>query len=174
MFNATRLVLEGIIEDKSSYSQRGDAAEAYTYFTSFEFVFILHLMKEIMGRTNILSQQLQKSTQDIGNTIELVSATKEKLNDFRNNNWESFFEQVRDFSLKHNIEMPDFSALYKSGRYRPRQKDNHVTIEHFYRVDIFICSLDKQLHELACRFDNKATELLTLSAALVPKKAFDV
>ncbi|XP_071688547.1 uncharacterized protein [Rutidosis leptorrhynchoides] len=170
MFNATRLVLEGIIEDSSSYSQRGDAADAYTYLTSFEFVFIF----ELMGRTNILSQQLQKKSQDIGNAIELVSATKESLNDFRNNNWESFFEHVQEFSTKHKIEMPDFNSLYKSERYRPRQKDNHVSVEHFYRVDIFICAVDKQLHELASRFDDKATELLTLSSALVPRKASEM
>ncbi|XP_071688834.1 uncharacterized protein [Rutidosis leptorrhynchoides] len=48
-----RSVLEGITEDSSVYSQRADADEAFIYLTSFEFVFILHLMKEIMGRTNI-------------------------------------------------------------------------------------------------------------------------
>ncbi|XP_071687214.1 uncharacterized protein [Rutidosis leptorrhynchoides] len=31
MFDATRVVLEGIIDDSSSYSQRADAAEAYNY-----------------------------------------------------------------------------------------------------------------------------------------------
>ncbi|XP_071703924.1 uncharacterized protein [Rutidosis leptorrhynchoides] len=127
-----------------------------------------------MGRTNILSQELQKKCQDIGNAISLVSTIKVSLNDFRNNGWESFFEQVKYFCAKHNIEMPDFGAMYKSGRYRPRQKDNHVTVEHFYRVDIFICALDKQSHELAFRFDNNATELLTLSSALVPRKHSDM
>ncbi|XP_071688835.1 uncharacterized protein [Rutidosis leptorrhynchoides] len=71
--------------------------------------------------------------------------------------------------------MPDISAMYKSGRYRPRQKDNHVTVEHFYRVDIFISALDKQSHELPFRFDNNnATEILTLSSALVPRKDSDM
>ncbi|XP_071714803.1 uncharacterized protein [Rutidosis leptorrhynchoides] len=174
MFNATRVVLEGIIKDSSVYSQRADADEAFIYLTSFEFVFILHLMKEIMGRANILSQELQKKSQDIGNAISLVSTIKVSLNDFGNNGWEFFFEQVKYFCAKHNIEMPDFGDMYKSGRYRPHQKDNHVTVEHFYRVDIFICALDKQSHELAFRFDNNATELLTLSSALVPRKQSDM
>ncbi|KAL4556864.1 hypothetical protein LXL04_035029 [Taraxacum kok-saghyz] len=57
----------------------------YTYLKSFEFVFILHLIKEIMGRTDMLSQALKKKSQDILNAIELVSATKESPNDFRTN-----------------------------------------------------------------------------------------
>ncbi|XP_071714265.1 uncharacterized protein [Rutidosis leptorrhynchoides] len=174
MFNATRVVVEGIIDDSSSYSQRGDATEAYNYLMSFEFVFILHLMKELMGKTDTLSQEFQKKSQDIGNAIHLVSATKKSLDDFRNNGWERFFGQVCDFSTNHKIDMAYFSALYKCGRYRPLQKDNHVSFEHFYRVDIFICALDKQLHELCNRFDNNAVELLTLSSALVPRKDSEV
>nr|GFA92050.1 hypothetical protein [Tanacetum cinerariifolium] len=84
MFNSTRVVLESVIRD-GYYSQRVDADAAYTSLKSFEFVFILHLMKEMMGRTDILSQALQKKNQDIGNAIDLVSATIESLNDFRNN-----------------------------------------------------------------------------------------
>ncbi|XP_023766503.2 uncharacterized protein LOC111915032 [Lactuca sativa] len=86
MFDCTRVVLQGIIDDLSAtYSQRGDADVAYCYLKSFEFVFSLHLMKEVMGKTDILSQALQKKSQDIRNAMELVSATNESLNDFRNN-----------------------------------------------------------------------------------------
>ncbi|GJY23005.1 zinc finger MYM-type protein 1-like protein [Tanacetum coccineum] len=65
----------------------------------------------------------------------------------------------------------------KSTRYRPRRQDNHVSFEHFYRVDIFLCILDKQIHELNTRFSDEATGLLTLSSALVPRKGtktFDI
>ena len=40
--------------------QRGDAEGAYQVLTSFEFILILHLMKEIMGITNVLCQALQQ------------------------------------------------------------------------------------------------------------------
>ncbi|GKC84320.1 zinc finger MYM-type protein 1-like protein [Tanacetum coccineum] len=92
MFNATRVVLEGLMDDVYSYyAQKGDVDSAYTYLKSFEFVFILHLMKEIMRKTDILCQALQKKSQDIFNAIELVSTTKESLSEFRNNGWDSFF-----------------------------------------------------------------------------------
>ncbi|XP_023742454.1 uncharacterized protein LOC111890581 [Lactuca sativa] len=85
MFDCTRVVLQGIIDDISAtYSQRGDADAAYCFLKSFEFVFILHLIKEMIGKTDVLSQVLQKKSQDILNAMELVSSTKKSLNEFRN------------------------------------------------------------------------------------------
>ncbi|XP_071695577.1 uncharacterized protein [Rutidosis leptorrhynchoides] len=116
---------QGIIDDGSCSSQRGDADTAYGYTKSFEFVLILHLMKEILGKTEFLSQALQKKSQDIINAMTLVTATKEYLNDLRNNGWDSLLERVKIFSEKHEVDIPDLSAPYKSGRYRPRRQDNH-------------------------------------------------
>ncbi|XP_023730609.2 uncharacterized protein LOC111878333 [Lactuca sativa] len=147
MFACTRVVLQGIIDDVSAtYSQRGDADATYCYLKSFEFVFILHLIKEVMGKTEILSQALQKKSKDILNAMELVSTTKEGLNDFRNKGWDSLLAQVKFFYEKHQINMSNMNAPYTSTRYRPRKTDNHVTFEHFYRVDLFTATLDKQLH----------------------------
>ncbi|KAL7604482.1 hypothetical protein Lser_V15G17389 [Lactuca serriola] len=67
----------GIIDDLSTtYSQRRDADATYGFLKSFKFVFILHLIKEVMGKTDVLSQALQKKSQDILNAMELVSAVK--------------------------------------------------------------------------------------------------
>ncbi|XP_023752114.1 uncharacterized protein LOC111900456 [Lactuca sativa] len=171
MFDCTRVVLQGIIDDVSAtYSQRGDADAAYCFLKSFDFVFILHSIKEIMGKTDVLSQALQKKSQDILNVMELVSATKESLNEFRNKGWDSLLAQVKFFCEKHQIDMPDMNAPYTSTRYRPRKTDHHVTFEHFYRVDLFTITLDKQLHELNSRFNDQAMELLSLSSTLVSKE----
>ncbi|XP_023758876.1 uncharacterized protein LOC111907339 [Lactuca sativa] len=99
---------------------------------------------EILGKTDVLSQALQKKSQVILNAMELVSATKEN--------------------------MPNMNAPYTSTRYQPRKTDNHVTFEHFYRVDLFTATLDKQLHELNNRFNDQAMELLSLSSTLVSKE----
>ncbi|XP_071708980.1 uncharacterized protein [Rutidosis leptorrhynchoides] len=172
MYDATFTVLRSIIKYGCS-PQRGDADATYDYMKSFEFVLILHLIKEIMGMTDTLSQALQKKSQDIGNAIELFSATKENLNNFRNSGWNYFLEQVITFSEKHQVDIPDFKALYKSTRYRPREHDNQVSVEHYYKVDIFICTLDKQLHEMENRFNNDAMGLITLTSALVPKRILE-
>ena len=74
------------------------------------------------------------------------------------------------FCEKHQIDMPDMNAPYTSTRYQPRKTDNHVTFEHFYRVDLFTSTLDKQLHELNNRFNDQAMELLNFSSTLVSKE----
>ena len=60
MFDATCKVINTISEEGANYKQRGDAEGAYQVLTSFEFVLILHMMKEIMEITNILCQVLQQ------------------------------------------------------------------------------------------------------------------
>ncbi|XP_071712865.1 uncharacterized protein [Rutidosis leptorrhynchoides] len=102
-----------------------------------------------MGRIEILSQALQKKTLDIVNAIEVVSTTKTSLNDFRNDSWDSLLEKVMSFSEKHQIEIPDMKALYKSTCYRPRRQDNQ---------------------ELDNRFNENAMELLTLGSSLLRSK----
>ena len=54
MFSATCFVLLNIIEDGTNAFQWGDVDAAYEAMTTFEFVFILHFMKEIMAITDIL------------------------------------------------------------------------------------------------------------------------
>jgi hypothetical protein len=76
MFDATCSVLEIIRREWANYSQQGDANAAYKMVTSFEFIFILHLMKEIMGITDVLCQALQQKSQDILNAINSVSTAK--------------------------------------------------------------------------------------------------
>ncbi|XP_062155175.1 uncharacterized protein LOC133863230 [Alnus glutinosa] len=76
LFSATCSVLENIINEGSTYSQGGDANAAYKMITSFQFIFILHLMKEIMGITDGLCQHLQQKSQDILTVVQLVDNTK--------------------------------------------------------------------------------------------------
>ncbi|KAK8277970.1 hypothetical protein V6Z12_D09G008400 [Gossypium hirsutum] len=50
--------------------------------TSFDFVFILHLVKEIIGIRNILSQHLQQKSQDIHN-IEVIDMDSPYVHHYR-------------------------------------------------------------------------------------------
>ena len=63
MFDVICFVLENVIENGNSSSQRSEADEAYDIMTFFEFVFILHLMRELLGITDDLSQALQRKSQ---------------------------------------------------------------------------------------------------------------
>ncbi|XP_076906783.1 uncharacterized protein LOC143563021 [Bidens hawaiensis] len=126
MYSVTLVVLIGIIKDVShtTFDQRGDADAAHQIMHSFEFVFILHLMKEVLGRTNTLSQALQKKNQDIHNSTALVSSTKfgfQKINVdeicllVEKYNPEDFTEPekipLRDQLVVFNVEMTNNTKL---------------------------------------------------------------
>ena len=71
------------MENGVTYVSRENVDAAYEVITSFEFVFILHLMKNIMAITDLLSQALQCQSQDILNAMRLVSSTKVLLQKMR-------------------------------------------------------------------------------------------
>ncbi|KAL5854184.1 hypothetical protein ACOSQ4_003986 [Xanthoceras sorbifolium] len=172
LFGSTCVVLQNIINDGSNYTQRGDADAAYDAITSFEFIFILHLMKEIMGFTDILCQALQQKSQDISNAMHLVSTTKALIQNMREDGWESLLKNVNSFCSRYEIDVPNMSDRYLMGRGRSSHKKEHITIEHHYRVEIFTATIDSQLQELNNRFSEQAMELLTLSSALDPRDSF--
>ncbi|XP_061370244.1 uncharacterized protein LOC133312961 [Gastrolobium bilobum] len=174
-YNESCSVLEIIRSEGTNYSQRGEATAAYKMITSFEFIFNLFLMKEIMSITEILCQALQQKSQDVLNAIQLVSSTKELIQELRDDGWKKILQSVVNFSKFHEIDVPDFNAQYIEGRGR-RQLDQ-ITIEHHYHFDIFNLAIDFQLQELDIRFNEQSMELLSLSSSLDPKdgyKSFNV
>ncbi|XP_062075737.1 uncharacterized protein LOC133779851 [Humulus lupulus] len=112
MFNATFVVLSKIAKEKVSYSQRGDADFACNQLLSFEFVFILHLMKEILEITRILCVALQRQSQDILNVMHIVASTKRLLKSFRDSGWDSFLMKVTSFYEQHQIDISDLDPQY--------------------------------------------------------------
>ena len=131
-------------EHRNNYHIRGDANGAYNFMTSFEFVFILHLMKETLGIINVLCQALQQQSQDIVNAIQLVATTKALIQKLREEGWDSLLNEVKFFCQHHHIDVPNFNAQYTTRRSRG-QGQQEITVEHFYRVEIFLVTIDKQL-----------------------------
>ncbi|KAK9740787.1 hypothetical protein RND81_03G060100 [Saponaria officinalis] len=155
MYSVTVSVLEHIMVDKSCNShQRGDADIALNLMISYEFVFLSHLMREILGITDILCQALQRKSQDIANALKLVSTTKSLIQNLREDRWKAFVEEVNLFCQKHDI-------------FTRRQQDQN-TVEHHFRVNVFYVTIDKQLQEINSRFNDKALGLLTLTSVLAP------
>ncbi|XP_024634615.1 zinc finger MYM-type protein 1-like [Medicago truncatula] len=133
---------------------------------------------KIMGITDVLCQALQLQAQDVVNAMFLVHNTKTLIQQLREDGWDKLLANVRYFCVRHAIEIPDLDDLHSTTRFgRSRLEENQVTIEHYFRVEIFFTTIDKQLQELNSRFSEEAMDLLTLSCALTPKdsyKAFDV
>ena len=79
MFSVVVDVLE-IIEENGLSNQKVEARSIMRSILSFEFVFTLHLMKNILGIINVLSIALQKKkNQDIVNAMNLVKGSKQRL-----------------------------------------------------------------------------------------------
>jgi len=165
------MVLQKIIVDGSTYSQRSDVDAAFNMLSSFEFILILHMMKEIIGITNSLCPALQKQSQDILNAMQLVCYTKILIQKFIDG-WQNLLKSVVFFCEQHDIDIPDFNSTYVARHGCSRHQKDHVTsLEHHFRVNIFLVTVDKRLQELNDRFNEQTMELLTISNALVPKDA---
>ncbi|XP_052619796.1 uncharacterized protein LOC111889415 [Lactuca sativa] len=173
LFGPSCAVLNDIALKGSTSSQRGDAAYALTHALSFDFVIVMHMMKEIMGITDKLCQTLQQKSIDIVNALALVSTTKILIQKLRDEGWQSLLDQVVCFCEKNNIPVPNMNEAYRYIIRQRREKDN-ITTEHHYRVELFIVAIDSQLQELNSRFNESATELLRLSVMLDPRKSLNV
>ncbi|XP_057535224.1 uncharacterized protein LOC130813404 [Amaranthus tricolor] len=174
-FSATGKVLKTVIK-KGNSEKRASADAAYECLISFEFVFILHLMGELLGLTDNLFQALQRRGQDILNAICSVSSTKVFVQMFRANGWDELFIKAKSFCKKHNVEIPNVTAHHKPGKGRSHQGGN-ITMVHHFRVDLFIAVTDALPQELDHRFDENMIDLLFFSASLDPKdsfKSFDI
>ncbi|KAH9658680.1 TTF-type domain-containing protein [Citrus sinensis] len=103
MFSSVINVLEIIANDASNSEQRFKANSTLKFMQTFDFVFTLYLMKNILdwlfiglGPTE-LSQALQRKYQDIVNSMKLR---------MREHGWNSLLSQVSSFCEKHFISVP--------------------------------------------------------------------
>jgi len=62
-------------------------------------------------------------------------------------------------------------ALYVEIGGRARKKQNILTIEDHYRINVFIATIDNQLAELNNRFNEHAVKLLVLSSMFDPRNS---
>jgi len=135
------------------------------------FVFILHLMIELLSITDNLSHALQRKDQDIVEAMHLIMGVKERLQDTRDNGWEPLFKRVKSFCDKNQIKVPnmDKEVNARGTSARRRQKVKNM---HFYHVEIFLAAIDAILIEMNHRFSEVSSELLVCMAALNPRNSF--
>ncbi|XP_021825369.1 zinc finger MYM-type protein 1-like [Prunus avium] len=172
MYNASCSVIETLIKDGATNFIHGEATGTFKAMTSFEFIFVLHLLEKMMGVTDGLCRALQNKSQDILTAMNLVRSTKYVLKKLRLDGWDIFFEEVESFCKKHDIDMPYMNALYKIGTRRSCQQRDDITVEHHNQVDLFNDTIDYQLEELNTRFIEGTIEFLTLSSTLDPNNDF--
>jgi hypothetical protein len=92
----------------------------------------------------------------------------------KNEECEPFFDTVKSFCEKNEIDVFDMNARYTRAQGRSYRHDEEpsMTIEHHFRIDVFTTAIDFQLQELNNRFSEHKVELLILSVAFSPQDAY--
>ncbi|XP_066320138.1 uncharacterized protein [Miscanthus floridulus] len=130
-----------------------------------------HLMLDILGHTNELSECLQRKDQDILNAMSLVRLAKSKMQQMRSEGWVSFFQRVTIFCNKYGIQVPGMEHNYVPYGRSARFAQDQTNDDHFRR-EVYIGVIDKISQELDSRFDEVNMELLTCMATLNPADSF--
>ncbi|KAJ3697985.1 hypothetical protein LUZ61_001690 [Rhynchospora tenuis] len=171
MWEAIIDVLEIVKKDSIKPTCNGGAFGLIGKMESFDFVFIMHLMIELLSITDILSRALQRKDQDIVEAMHLIIGVKESLQDMRDNGWESLFKRVKIFCDKNEIEVPDMEKEVNARGTSARRRQK-VTNMHFYQVEIFLAAIDSIMSEMNHRFGEVSSELLVCMASLNPRNSF--
>jgi hypothetical protein len=172
MYPSIRKVIKKVGTDKTQKTEYNQAQTMLTIFDSFEFVFMAHLMQNVLGYTADLNHALQKRDQDIVNAVELIYLTKIQLQQMREDDgWDEFLKDVHSFCNKHKVKISDMDNFY-----RPVGRDRRFYVKiknmHRFHVDMFLSIIDRQLQELNNRFDEVNTDLLVCMSAFNPANSF--
>jgi hypothetical protein len=164
MFSSIIDTIEDIVEDGLNSEQRVNTNILIQSFQTFDFAFNLHLMRNVLGITNELSQALQRKDQDILNAMKLV-----EISTMREDGWNSLFEEVSKFCAKNKIVVPNVDELYQP---QSRRKAQGMKNLHHYCVKFYYTIIDMRLQELNSHFNEASFELLLYVAYLTPDDLF--
>ncbi|XP_021980354.1 uncharacterized protein LOC110876491 [Helianthus annuus] len=148
LWKPVKEVLIALSREGSHRKTKGTALSMAEKMENFEFVFIAHLMLNLLRKTNDLSQALQLKNQNICSVVRLIEDTKYDINKYRDDGWEELIKEVTIFCAQNEIHMPNMEDVIPG------------------RV------VDLLLNEMNERFTKSNSELLTCIACLDPRDSF--
>ncbi|XP_057740547.1 uncharacterized protein LOC130957720 [Arachis stenosperma] len=83
--------------------------------------------------------------------------------------WGSHLNSVRSLLCMFDATCEVLEKKHGRRRGRTRKIVDQISVEHHYRVNLFLAVIDTQLQELNGRFNDNMVELLTLSSTLDPR-----
>lgn len=102
---------------------------------SFEFVFIVHLMVNLLEKTNTLLVGLQQKSQNMGNLVTMSKVAKDDLKKYKDDDGlEELLGVVTAFCIKDDIFVPKMLVL---ARYQRRVNGQPKIYYHYFRCDLF-------------------------------------
>ncbi|XP_047953108.1 zinc finger MYM-type protein 1-like [Salvia hispanica] len=164
-------VLESIFSDGDDAEQSGKCKGLLQKMESYDFVFIMILMKHLLCMVEPLSYALQDREQNILNAINMIAGLKEELQTFRESGWDDLLQEVEDFCRVNEIDVTNMDDIVPR-RIRMKRDGTVVTNYHYYRVEIFCQVVDSIIQEMRNRFSESSTDLLNCMACLDPRNQF--
>jgi hypothetical protein len=67
--------------------------------------------------------------------------------------------KVVEFCVGHENVIPNMEETYILRGGRARRQPDHFTTDHYFRVEVFLATLDTQLTELNLRFNGNVMDL---------------
>ncbi|XP_042067372.1 zinc finger MYM-type protein 1-like [Salvia splendens] len=171
MWPSIVIVLETVFEDGVDQETSGKSKGLLQKMESFDFVFLMMLMKHLLGMIDPLSCALQYRDQNILNAINLIVTVKEDLQAFRESGWDDFLQEVEAFCRANEIDVPNMDKIVPR-RIRMKNDGQSITNYHYYRVEIFYQVVDLISQEMRNRFSESSTDLLECMACLDPRNHF--
>ncbi|KAI5684159.1 hypothetical protein M9H77_05387 [Catharanthus roseus] len=175
MWDAVIHVLETIFEEADEPNSRGIARDLIEKMLQFEFVFIAHLMVNVLSKTNTLSMCLQQRTQNIATAVRMIKTIKDELEKYKNDDdcWEELLGVVIAFCTKNDIFLPNMQDdIPGRAKYHRSVDGKPKTYYNFFRQDIFFEVLDLIVKEMDDRFTESNSELLMCISCLDPRDSF--
>ncbi|XP_031263266.1 zinc finger MYM-type protein 1-like [Pistacia vera] len=109
LFSSVVGVLRVIEIEGDDWQNKSQARSLLRIMENFEFVFLLFLMKKVLGITYELSQALQRKDQDLLNAMQFVQISKRQLHKLRNEDtcFDIFLKKAYDMCKDNDIPIPE-------------------------------------------------------------------
>ena len=170
------------LEDIASGSDHSKAVEARGLLhqvKNFKFLLSLIVFDRVLSCTNSLSEQLQDRKVNLSKAADLVLATTETLQEFREEkSWENLYDYAKSVAELRGIDIATHSHVQRARR-PPRRLEDMVVLESTgsrqvatsaenYKIDLYYPVLDSFLSEINRRFTTQNVELMKAIQACSP------
>ncbi|CAH1737316.1 unnamed protein product [Aphis gossypii] len=146
--------------------------------SSFNFILVLKLVREIFLITTPTSCYLQSKNLDFIQALRLIDKTKQLLEALRSD--EQFYDLVKDakkFAMDNNLPETHFkeSRIHIRKKMPGEQVNKEITtsMSEKFKIDTYFMALDQIISSITNRYDG-AREILKDLALLSPNRLMDV
>ncbi|KAG5615920.1 hypothetical protein H5410_015744 [Solanum commersonii] len=167
-FDSIVYLLDTFVVNASTLEERASASGFLRSCQTFETIFLLHLMTDVLRIPNDLNVSLQKKEQDMANAMILIM---NGILSSKNIGGDSLKQKLQAFCINHDISLPNFDDPYANSG-RSRRKVVICTTLNHYHVDVFYKITDWKLQKLNDHFNEVTSDLLNGVSFLNPLDSF--